>query len=352
MAILKRRAMPIRTRKWAAAAGVLALAYMAGCILNGERDGSEKDRGLAFDHRLHVEDQGLACADCHARWEDSEDPGMPRAAQCALCHGELDAEKPPERQVATMFDGGVFRTTGAGRQSDEIVFSHRLHATRTQDCNTCHAEVARDEGRLAHKGDGLRMSMDACIACHTSSSGPPEPDCSACHVEIRAGLAPPSHRANWTRYHGTLVRGRPLYRSDQCALCHEPTDCTNCHHIQLPESHNNYWRRRGHGLTASMDRDSCMTCHDSDSCQRCHEDTRPLSHTGSWGEPHDRHCLACHEPLRATSCGVCHADTHSHDQATQLPPDHTPSMNCRLCHGNGQPLPHEDNGQACTSCHQ
>jgi hypothetical protein len=38
--------------------------------------------------------------------------------------------------------------------------------------------------------------------------------------------------------------------------------------------------------------------------------------------------------------------------ATPLPPDHNAGMNCRMCHGNGQPLPHVDNGQQCTSCHQ
>ncbi len=345
MAILK------RARGWAAiVAGLILVTYMAGCILNQASVDSEQ--GLAFNHRLHVEDEGLACTDCHARWDESDDPGMPRAAQCALCHADLDAEKPPELHAETLFDAGEFRAARAGLQDDEIHFSHQLHATRSQDCNICHADVSRDEGALAHRGAELRMSMDACLDCHSSSTGPALSDCAACHEVIRQGVEPPSHQANWTRYHGTVVRGRSMERADQCALCHQPTGCTNCHHIELPESHNNYWRRRGHGLTASMDRQSCATCHDSDSCARCHEDTRPLSHTGTWGEPRDRHCLACHEPLRANSCAVCHADTSSHDRATPLPSDHSASMNCRLCHGNGQALPHDDNGQACTSCHQ
>ena len=97
---------------------------------------------------------------------------------------------------------------------------------------------------------------------------------------------------------------------------------------------------------------TCMTCHDADSCRRCHEELRPQSHAGMWGEPLDRHCLSCHEPLRSSSCGVCHSGTPSHEEATPLPPDHNPGMNCRMCHGNGQPLPHVDNGQTCTSCHR
>lgn len=329
---------------------LLLLSYLAGCFLTGAL--VQEERAFAFSHRLHVEEEGLECADCHGSWDDDEDPGMPRAAQCALCHSELDAEKPPHLQAATLFEDGQFRAVRAGRQSEEIVFSHQSHATRASDCSACHAEVAGDDGSLAERGAELRMSMDGCLECHDATSGPRLSDCSACHVEIRAGVAPPSHAANWSRYHGSVVRARSNERSDVCSLCHQTSECTTCHHIELPASHNNFWRRRGHGLDASMDRQSCATCHDSDSCQRCHEETRPLSHVGSFGAPTDRHCLSCHEPLRSTSCGVCHDATPSHDMATPLPPDHTPSMNCRMCHGAGQPLPHVDNGQTCTSCHR
>ena len=336
-------------RCWAAGFGSLALLYVAGCL--GKDSQQPEEQRFAFGHRLHVQDEGLECSDCHGTWEDSEDPGMPTAAQCALCHAALDEEKPPEEQVATLYEGSSVRAAHASRQSDEILFSHQKHATLGLDCAACHAEVAEDEGALELRGSELRMSMDACLECHASSSGPALADCAACHAEIRAGVAPPSHRADWTRYHGSVVRGRSTERSDLCALCHQPAECTTCHQIQLPANHNNYWRRRAHGLTASMDRESCSTCHDSDSCQRCHEETRPLSHVGAWGAPKDRHCLECHEPLRSVSCGVCHESTPSHDLATPLPPDHHPGMDCRACHGHGQPLPHVDNGQACTSCH-
>ena len=353
MAILSAKARGGRLRlrdDWAVILGLLALLYVSGCFLGDALLQSE--RPLAFSHRLHVEEEGLECGDCHGTWEDSEDPGMPRAAQCALCHSQLDQEKPVELRVATLFEGETYQAARASRHADEILFSHLNHATRGLECTACHAEVAQDEGHLAERGAELRMSMDACLACHADSTGPALAECSACHAVIRAGVPPPNHAANWMRYHGSIVRGRSAERSDQCALCHQPAECTTCHHIQLPENHNNYWRRRGHGLTASMDRESCATCHDSDSCQRCHEEVRPASHVGSWGAPRDRHCLACHEPLRGESCVVCHAATPSHDRATPLPPDHLPSMDCRACHGNGQPLPHEDNGQTCTSCHR
>jgi c(7)-type cytochrome triheme protein len=329
---------------------LLSLVLLAGCMIADAL--TDKAPSFAFSHRKHsVDESSLECGDCHSRWDSSEDPGMPRAAQCAICHAEIDKEKPPERQVASLFDGQDFRATRAGAQSSEIVFSHQSHATRGIECNACHADVEGDDGTLAQLGDRLMMSMDACVACHADTTGPPLEDCAACHAEIRSGVAPPSHRANWKRFHGTVVRGRPSERSDQCALCHKQSDCADCHHSELPESHNNHFRRRGHGLIASMDRQSCETCHDADSCERCHEETPPLSHTASFGAPQSRHCLFCHDPLRSQSCSTCHAGTPSHEMATPLPPDHNPGMNCRMCHGQGQPLPHVDNGQSCVTCH-
>ncbi|HEX6882245.1 MAG TPA: cytochrome c3 family protein [Planctomycetota bacterium] len=344
MALLSRSLRP---------AGVLAglvLAALAGCSLVETLLPEAQPEPFAFSHRLHVEAAALACTDCHAPGPDGE-PGWPAPADCARCHAE-EASVPPERRVAALFEGERYRAARVGAQADEIVFAHAPHAA-SLDCASCHATVAADDGGLATLRGALVLSMDACLACHADHrAAPQEVDCAACHVEIRADRAPPSHALAWTSNHGLVARARSGARLDRCAMCHAESSCDACHQTQLPESHDNFFRRRGHGLQSSLDRASCDTCHDPDSCSRCHAETRPLSHTGSFGAPRDRHCLTCHEPLRSTSCGVCHADTPSHDLATPLPPDHVPSMNCRLCHGNGQPLPHVDNGQTCTSCHR
>lgn len=325
----------------------VALLFLAACMMGG----GAKEKRFAFSHAAHGANLSLACTDCHASAEHAEDPGMPRAAQCGICHAELDAAKPEDRKVASLFGPDGFLAAHTRRQSDEIVFSHQNHAVRQAACQDCHADVASDEGTL-QAGDDARMSMDRCIDCHVASTGPALADCAACHVEIRADVAPPDHRADWKRFHGSVVRARSDLRSDQCAICHKPSECVDCHSVELPLNHTNYWRRRAHGLTASMDRASCATCHQEDSCLRCHQEVKPLSHTGGWGEPQDRHCLFCHEPVRSTTCGVCHPSTPSHATATALPPDHNPGMNCRMCHGNGQPLPHVDNGQSCVTCHR
>lgn len=341
MALLNRRA------RLALPAALLALA---GCLLVERLVPS--DRPLAFAHRLHVESAGLDCAHCHAGGEGSAEPALPSPEVCARCHAATEAAEPPERRVLTLFDGAHFRATRAGTLADELLFAHGPHLAAGLDCAACHAEVARDEGHLGARAAELAPSMDACLACHAERGGPREPECAACHRAIRAERAPPSHASSWLTQHGSAALARTGERSSSCALCHARNACDDCHRGALPASHDAFFRRRGHGLEAGLERDRCATCHDPDTCARCHEETRPLSHTGSFGATRDRHCLACHEPLRANSCGVCHQATPSHELATPLPDDHAPGMDCRQCHGNGQPLPHVDGGQRCTQCHR
>ena len=95
----------------ALAAGLAAAAW--ACFASEER-GEAEERGLVFSHRVHVE-EGLGCTDCHAGAEDADEPGMPSQPQCMLCHADLDEQRPPERQVATLFEDGRFQAIRARR---------------------------------------------------------------------------------------------------------------------------------------------------------------------------------------------------------------------------------------------
>jgi hypothetical protein len=331
-------------KRSAITAAVACATALAGCVLVDAL--VSRERPFAFNHRIHVEDEGLGCTDCHSTEGGGEVPSMPTARQCALCHDELDSEKPPERRVATLFDGNVYRAARVAGNSDEISFCHNRHTARGDDCLACHADFQTNE-RVSPE---LALDMDACVACHTERSA--SNACATCHVTIREDRPPPSHVADWRREHGRVVRACTGATADRCETCHAETSCESCHFATIPDSHNGHWRRRGHGLAASMDRESCATCHRPDSCDRCHQETEPLDHVGMWGAPLDRHCFACHEPLQNETCAVCHQGTPSHALATPLPPDHSPAMNCRMCHGAGQPLPHVDNGDLCTACHR
>lgn len=303
----------------------------------------------SFPHRVHVVDNGLGCTFCHAAVLAGERPGMPPPELCAPCHDRFDGDKPPERRIAAFYDEhSRYRTVADASLPGDVTFSHRRHVHEAKfDCADCHGDVAaQDEVPLAPL-----VSKRACMDCHAGHGM--QNACSECHRTVDEAWLPPSHRHGWVRGHGEVVRAGSDLSANRCELCHQDaTGCNACHTQMPPQSHDQTFRVRTHGLLASVDRSRCAVCHTQDSCQQCHEVTRPRSHRGGFGSPQERHCVGCHLPLQATGCTVCHRSTPSHDLATPLPADHVPSMNCRLCHGNGVALPHPDGGHVCTACHR
>ncbi len=322
---------------------VTSAAALAGCFL--VEIVAPREERLEFSHRLHVQEQGLDCSDCHGGVEDSDEPGMPVLAQCALCHEDLDADKPPEKQVASLFAGGQYAAARVSALSSEVIFSHLAHVGTSYGCSACHGALEESD-RI---GPEVAVPMDECGACHREAGAPEE--CATCHREIRADRPPRSHDQEWMAIHGSIVRGGSDDAVDRCDLCHKESSCTICHQIEPPRDHTNYWRRRGHSLSAAFDRDRCAACHEPDSCNRCHEQALPITHVGTWGGTLSTHCFSCHFPLRAEGCFTCHKDADSHSRAPPKPPDHFPGMDCRQCHGLTAPLPHADNGSDCNICH-
>lgn len=340
-----RRALTRRTASALALACASAALALAGCVLF--QDATVVRRSYAFSHKVHGE-QELACADCHRGAETKDEPGMPSAGQCNLCHADLDEPKPADRRVATLFEGKDFKAVRASAQAPAIVFPHLRHVAAGLDCAACHADVATNE-------DAVLLAparMDDCFACHAERGV--ANDCATCHPGILATTPPASHDGNWTKRHGETCRARGDATTDRCTLCHQETDCASCHLTTPPENHTNQWRRAGHGFTAALDRDSCSTCHQPSACLACHMESRPRSHVGSFGSPRNEHCVTCHEPLAGEGCSACHASTPSHALAPPKPAGHVPAMNCRQCHLPGgvlPPMPHADDGSNCNRCH-
>lgn len=326
--------------------GLTAL-LLAGCVLMDSMSDGGEPPPFTFNHFVHVDGEGLECTDCHMGVDNREEPGMPALAQCMLCHSDLDAEKPPDRHVRTLFDADerYVRANASLLDDPERIFPHLQHVESLEDCEGCHAGV----GTSVRMDPRSALTMDQCMDCHAQKQA--SNACETCHAVIRQDVAPESHRARWERFHGQIVRAQGLEQA-RCTLCHQESSCTSCHLSTPPESHTNFWRLRGHGIAARMDRDNCSTCHRSDSCSQCHSEMLPLSHSGMFGSPRNTHCFGCHFPLKSNdNCATCHKSTPSHAMAAPKPPDHNPAMNCRLCHGNGVQLPHVDKGDDCNICH-
>jgi len=342
MAVLDTQTNPPRRRRWGRRLALLVLLFFVSCMILDTTLNQED--GVAFSHQFHVGDQGISCLVCHKSTEDQDRPGLPPQDLCMICHKNVDKGKQPDRTALAFFIDGVHQPMNVLTLDEEIIFSHKGHLDWVGDCNACHTNIENSE-RL---GPDDQILMDSCVDCHADRQAPN--DCQTCHTEIDTNWQPPNHINLWPELHGDVSRN-PQCMTDQCSLCHTESSCTSCHLSEKPASHTNVFRLKGHGIAASMDRQNCQTCHQDDSCTQCHEATQPMSHKGMFGQTRNTHCMSCHEPLRNESCYVCHKGTPSHADATPLPSNHSPAFNCRQCHGAGAPLPHVDNGSACTACH-
>ncbi|MEZ6018155.1 MAG: cytochrome c3 family protein [Planctomycetota bacterium] len=330
----------------------------------------KQDPVAVFSHRVHVIDQGLDCAMCHAIEEGAALPLAPDLAQCALCHDGLDEDKPEHKRAAAFFvparsDAGSQSERGAldgalgeaevdlvlrpglQRFASEVKFDHSAHiATLDENCLACHVGI--DESDRLRPSDA--QTMQTCVTCHEERGR--ADSCAVCHSVVGRDWAPRSHAASWTFLHGEASRDAESMTSSDCALCHSQSSCTECHLSTPPANHDEHFRLRGHGVFADLAREGCATCHTSNSCIRCHESTRPISHHGAFGAPMNTHCVSCHFPLASETCSTCHRDAASHALAAPQPAGHVPGANCRLCHGAGAPLPHVDDGSDCSFCHR
>ena len=321
----------------------LSLLMILGCSILDRMGGASRPW---FNHRFHVQDKKIDCEDCHPGAKTEALAGMPEMDTCTPCHESIDKKQPEElRRAAAFFPEGKPAWKNVAKLSSDVMFSHKAHAEKDMACGDCHKGIETSE----HVDPSLAVRKWACMDCHARKEA--SNDCALCHRVIRQEVAPESHRLNWELQHGQKSQESEESRR-MCRLCHSDESCNNCHNEVKPRNHTNFWRIQGHGAIAEMDRDKCRTCHKADYCVRCHSETPPRSHRASWGAPRDNHCLGCHTPLQSSEgCAICHKGTPSHNEAAPKPDDHTPSMNCRQCHGAGQPLPHVDNGSDCNSCH-
>lgn len=345
-----------QNRKRTKLAALAALCVLlCACVALSGKDAPEQDRGLTFDHALHVE-ADMACTDCH----DFESEIRPDHSICSMCHDLPEDHEIPEDEAdregcALCHNRPDFSVSPrVARLPEENIFDHAAHIAAEVECSACHDE----ETRALPKGSLKPFCMD----CHAQQADKPELNgCATCHQELSKEALPKFREGRriahdaldiWEITHGREARVGEAY----CNLCHEAeADCQDCHRVNAPKSHNVTWRRRTHGLEASWDRRKCAACHEEESCERCHENTKPASHRSFFGAPRNGHCVQCHFPQNQNGCATCHEDiTHREAMASPHALGIYPSA-CGTCHPGGMPYraPHPMNNTVrCIVCHR
>jgi hypothetical protein len=196
-----------------------------------------------------------------------------------------------------------------------ILMKHKLHIDKHMPCTRCHNRVAHpgvpghpDNAKMQACFRGCHgQSKDAtatgvCRKCHTPDFKlTPGPDQGEFNHETKTWVVPD---------HGKLATVAP----EMCNMCHLPTFCWNCHHIQMPHPPRKVWvlTKFGHGRVGQTDKRVCAKCHHdaADPCEGCHH--KVYNVPGSWKQNHHiivkkqgfASCFqVCHS---ATYCAYCH----------------------------------------------
>lgn len=165
----------------AAALGFPIFFVLSSAILTFGRAPLPPERAtqpIQFNHRLHVQDVGLDCADCHQYYETETFSGLPSAEVCAMCHEEAQTDRPEEVKLAGLLSEGVtLDWKHLFRQPSHVYFSHRRHvAVAELECSVCHGDFASSV-RPPRKVKIL--DMDTCVDCHEQQQA--SIDCTHCH---------------------------------------------------------------------------------------------------------------------------------------------------------------------------
>jgi nitrate/TMAO reductase-like tetraheme cytochrome c subunit len=190
------------------------------------------------------------------------------------------------------------------------VIDHPKHVKRNKSCTSCHFWTAHPDPAAERP----LLLMGRCFTCHGRSTAAKAPGkCNVCHTK-EFKERPESHapEAAWLARHGKIAKAD----RQQCAMCHDPGFCTDCHGLEMPHPAGWAKGKPGHAEFGRKNRQVCAQCHTEkpDLCSMCHHKSYAPA-PGPWLAQHptmvDKRgaafCMHCHV---AVFCFNCHTTGH------------------------------------------
>jgi hypothetical protein len=134
---------------------------------------------IAFNHRVHVEEAGADCTDCHLYARTGVRATIPNLEVCGQCHEKVETDSQAEaRLIEHIQQADPIPWQKVNWVPDHVYFSHRRHATIAKiECETCHGAMREREQPVTRPATS--MTMEACMACHERAGT--SNDCTRCH---------------------------------------------------------------------------------------------------------------------------------------------------------------------------
>ena len=141
------------------------------------------EQPVQFDHRHHVEDDGIECLYCHSAAERAASAGVPATEVCMGCHSQVWNQSTLLAPVRDSFySDRPIAWNRVHDLPDFVHFDHSVHVAAGVKCVQCHGDVNRMP--LVHKTNAL--TMEFCLDCHRHPT-----EHVAGYVAMRSAAHPP-----------------------------------------------------------------------------------------------------------------------------------------------------------------
>jgi hypothetical protein len=135
---------------------------------------------IAYNHKVHIENAGLHCTDCHIHAMDLASATVPSLEVCQNCHSTEPVSKSPEELKVLKYvaDKNEIPWIRIYKVPAHVYFSHRRHVTGGKlECAACHGNMS--EQTMPVTTAFLPVTMVNCMNCHKQRKV--STDCLACH---------------------------------------------------------------------------------------------------------------------------------------------------------------------------
>lgn len=169
-------------KKWVisgmvAAAVAVAAGLLAMYLLPLDLRERSPIQPLAFSHKVHAGNNGIACLFCHRYAPKSPVAGIPAVADCRACHQFISPEAPEIKKLMGYWDRREpIPWVRVYWLPDHVYFPHMMHVRARLDCAACHGKVAAME-RITRT---VHLKMGWCLDCHRQHRA--SIDCWTCHI--------------------------------------------------------------------------------------------------------------------------------------------------------------------------
>lgn len=150
--------------------GISVLLYFAPRLTAGPA------QPIAFSHKVHAAQRGIACTYCHEYVAKSSVAGVPSVELCMGCHRVVIPNEEEVQKLTSYWNNREpIPWVRVYRLPDFVYFTHQVHIAADVRCESCHGNVAN----MDRVSKAQSLSMGWCLECHRSRGA--ETDCWTCH---------------------------------------------------------------------------------------------------------------------------------------------------------------------------